>query len=489
VTPKRGAPKAAAVYARISLDRAGEGLGVERQVQLCRKLAKAKGWPIAGTYVDNATSAYRGKARPHYGRMLGDIERGVIDAVVCVDLDRLTRRPIELEHFMDLADRHGIALANVSGDTDLSTSDGRLKARIMGAVARQESEKKGERVSREAEHAARRGVARGARRPFGYEDGDQDPPVIDPDTGKARWRNKHAVVHEGEAELVREAARRVMAGESASAVARDWNGRGVPTPQGAPHGWSGQTITGILRNPRIAGLRRYKGEVVSEQGRWPAILDRADWEAVQGRIRRTARPGRPSSHLLSGIARCARCDGPLWAAWRKNRRGDKIDRYACMARPGRPGCGRTSVVAAPLEDVVRDTVIAALAGPRLARARRRARGRGRDRDAATALARAEHKLEALAVDHARDRITRREWLAARDDLNRQITEHRRALDVDGGPLADLPSTHKALRQAWDAGTVEWRRALLDAVIDAVIVKPGAPATSFDPDRISIHWRV
>jgi site-specific DNA recombinase len=134
-------------------------------------------------------------------------------------------------------------------------------------------------------------------------------------------------------------------------------------------------------------------------------------------------------------------------------------------------------------------VIAALAGPRLARARRRARGRGRDRDAAKALARAEHKLEALAVDHARDRITRREWLAARDDLNRQITEHRRALDVDGGPLADLPSTHKALRQAWDAGTVEWRRALLDAVIDAVIVKPGAPATSFDPDRISIHWRV
>src|SRR5439155_18051912 len=113
--------------------------------------------------------AFSGKRRAAYERLLGDIEAGARDAVICVDLDRLTRRPAELEAFMELADRHGIALANVSGDTDLSTSDGRFKARILGAVARQESEKKAERVAREAEQAARRGVARGSRRPFGYE--------------------------------------------------------------------------------------------------------------------------------------------------------------------------------------------------------------------------------------------------------------------------------------------------------------------------------
>src|SRR3974390_11159 len=166
---RKTAPKAVAIYCRISLDRAGEGLGWERQEALCRRLAKERGWPVAEVYVDNDRSAYSGKPRPGYERMLADIGVGLRDAVVCVDLDRLTRRPAELEAFMDLADRRGIALANVSGDTDLSTSDGRFRARIMGAVARQESEKKAERVAREHEQSARRGIPRASRRPFGYE--------------------------------------------------------------------------------------------------------------------------------------------------------------------------------------------------------------------------------------------------------------------------------------------------------------------------------
>src|SRR3974377_904425 len=214
------APRAAAMYCRISLDRAGEGLGVERQEALGRRLAEERGWAVAEVYVDNDRSAYSGKPRPAYGRLLADIEIGVRDAVVCVDLDRLTRRPAELEAFMDLADKHQVALANVSGDTDLSTSDGRFKARIMGAVARQESEKKGERVSREAEQAARRGVPRGSRRPFGYE----------PD---------RVTVREDEAALIKDAVERVLAGVSVPSIARDWNGRGIATPQAARRGGGG----------------------------------------------------------------------------------------------------------------------------------------------------------------------------------------------------------------------------------------------------------
>ncbi len=148
----------AAVYCRISLDAGGEALGVQRQQEMCEKLAAEKGWPVGEVYIDNDRSAYSGRPRPAYERMLADLEADRRDAVLCVDLDRLTRRPVELERFMEMADAHGIALANVSGDTDLSSSDGRFKARIIGAVARQESEKKAERVSRESEQAARRGI-------------------------------------------------------------------------------------------------------------------------------------------------------------------------------------------------------------------------------------------------------------------------------------------------------------------------------------------
>ena len=122
---------------------------------------------------------------------------------------------------------------------------------------------------------------------------------------------------------------------------------------------------------------------------------------------------------------------------------------------------------------------------------RRARGRSntQDRDAARDLERAEAKLEELAADHARGLITKREWFAARDVLQDEIAAACRHLDTHvEGPLKDLPGSQKALRDAWDANTVEWRRAVLDAVVDEVIVKPSRPTRSFDPDRISIAWR-
>ena len=52
----------AAVYARISADTEGKSLGVQRQLEDCRKLAAARGWPVGREYVDNDISAYNGQA-------------------------------------------------------------------------------------------------------------------------------------------------------------------------------------------------------------------------------------------------------------------------------------------------------------------------------------------------------------------------------------------------------------------------------------------
>src|SRR5664279_3804397 len=128
-------PTAAAIYARISSDPEGDMLGVTRQVQDCRALAQRRGWPVVDTYVDDDVSAYKGKPRPQYRRMLDDMRAGVVDAVVVWHLDRLHRSPKELEEFFEVCEAAKVsALASVSGDTDLSTDDCRLVARIMGAV-------------------------------------------------------------------------------------------------------------------------------------------------------------------------------------------------------------------------------------------------------------------------------------------------------------------------------------------------------------------
>ncbi|MCG2622703.1 recombinase family protein [Arthrobacter sp. I2-34] len=129
------AVQSCAVYVRISRDDEGTALGVARQLADCTAEAERRGWPVAQVFEDNDVSATKTKVRPEYARMLQAIEVGVIDAVIVWDVDRLTRTPAELERFIDLADRHRLALASIGGEVDLATPQGRLTARIKGSVA------------------------------------------------------------------------------------------------------------------------------------------------------------------------------------------------------------------------------------------------------------------------------------------------------------------------------------------------------------------
>lgn len=163
--------KAAAIYSRISSDQDGTALGVARQLEDCRRLAEAQGWRVAEEYVDNDLSAYSGKNRPSYQRMLADLRDGYRDAVIVYHVDRLTRRPIELEEFIAAVDAAKVRHVRfVVGDTDLASGDGLLVARMLGAVAANESASKSRRVRRKLDEVAASGMPHGgSNRPFGYE--------------------------------------------------------------------------------------------------------------------------------------------------------------------------------------------------------------------------------------------------------------------------------------------------------------------------------
>ena len=139
----------AGIYVRIIDDRTDQHAGVQRQEADCRQLAESRGWGVVAVYEDNDLSAYRGKERPAYLRLLEGLKAGEIDAVVVWHLDRLHCHPKELEEFFETCDGPGVGdLATVTGDVDLSTGDGRFQARILGAVARKESDDKSRRIRR-----------------------------------------------------------------------------------------------------------------------------------------------------------------------------------------------------------------------------------------------------------------------------------------------------------------------------------------------------
>lgn len=127
----------AIVYARISQDREGAGLGVERQRADCIALANKLGWSIVAEHTDNDLSAYSGKPRPGYRALLGEIESGRANAVIVWHTDRLHRSPRELEEYVDLCERRKVVTQTVkAGELDLSTPSGRAVARTLGAWAR-----------------------------------------------------------------------------------------------------------------------------------------------------------------------------------------------------------------------------------------------------------------------------------------------------------------------------------------------------------------
>lgn len=459
-------PPRAAIYCRISKDAEGEGLGVARQETDCRALVERKGWILHDVYVDNDLSAFSGKARPRYSAMLDAVRAGEVDAIVAWHPDRLHRSPLELEHFIELLEGSRATVATVTaGDVDLATPDGRLMARIVGSVARKESEDKSRRLRRKHQELAERGMlAGGGRRPFGYE-------------------ADRVTVRPSEARLIEEAVERVIEGDSVRSIVKWWTDAGVPTSTGAQ--WSPTTVRRLLMSARIAGFRSHHDQITGPAV-WPAIITREQHERLRAILsdpkRNRAAGVTPRSYLLSGFVRCGGCGAKMTAA--PTGRGKR--RYHCMRDRG--GCNRVGIAADQLEDIV---VSAALKRLNTPTGRRAVMEQRPGLDHLAEVADLESRLEELASDFYENRlIGRGEFLAARKGLRERLDGARAAVAQESRStvLGAYSGAPEVVRERWEAATLDQRRALLAQIIDAVVIAPTTRANNrFDPDRVTVEW--
>ncbi len=100
--------KRAVIYVRISRDKRrgslDEGLGVQAQEEQCRELAARTGYRVVRVFCDNDVSAYSGKPRPDYGKMLDLLLASGADVVLCWHTDRLHRSNAELEDYINVVE-------------------------------------------------------------------------------------------------------------------------------------------------------------------------------------------------------------------------------------------------------------------------------------------------------------------------------------------------------------------------------------------------
>jgi site-specific DNA recombinase len=459
----------AGIYARISSDREGDNLAISRQLADCEQLAEQKGWQVVERYVDADISAYSGKPRPEYARMLEEIEAGAVGAILVYYADRLHRHPRELEDFIDLCQRQQVKLATVTGDVDLSTHDGQLIARIQGAVAKKESDDKSRRIRRKHEGLAQAGrPSGGGTRPFGYEAG-------------------HRAIRPDEAAIIRELATRALAGDSLRALCLDLNDRGAPTVTGTT--WKSQTLKRILVSAAISGQREYKGDIVAK-AEWSAIITPAETQRLRAKLndpdRRTNRSAR--RYLLASLLRCHHCDAKLVS----RPRADGAKRYVCASGPNFGGCGKVTIMAEPLEQYVVEAVLHRLDSPELPRA---LNGSVSTDPAAeewqAEVERAQEKLDELAELWAEGEITRREWVKARAPIEKRLDLAKRRLAAINRTTQLTPHLGNAqeLRQQWQTMTLSRQKEIVGALLQHVVVGPARRGFNrFDPARLTAVWR-
>lgn len=394
--------------------------------------------------------------------MLADIKAGQLDAVVVWDLDRLHRQPRELEDFMDLADERRLQLATVTGDVDLSTDNGRLFARIKGAVAKAEGERKAARFKRSMEQKAAAGKWQAANRPFGY---TMTGELLEP-----------------EATHLRQAMLDVLAGKSINQVAREWNALSLKGTRGTS--WTSPRVRRLLINPRYAALRVYRGKVLEGvEGDWEALIDA---DTHRGLVAFLTDPSRitctsfEKKYMGSRVYVCGACGAPMRHAFAGNPR---VRRYECTAEQHVTRRGE------PVDALVEELVLTRLSSPQV----RLIIDTGEKIDVAALQAKRtalQARLDELAGLFAEGSIDASQLRRGSNDLRTRM----RAVDsvladlAHRSPVAELLAAGEKLRERWAELTPDIKGKVIQETVTIRIMPSPRGNGAFRPELIVPEWK-
>lgn len=449
----------AVIYARISRDEAGDALGVQRQVEDCLALCERRGWRVVATLVDNDVSAYSGRRRPQYDQLLSTLAGGGADRIVAWAPERLHRSPRELEDFLELLDRTGTSVETVkAGAWDVSTSHGRLVARMLGAVSRAESERTGERVSRAHQQAKGQGLWRGAI-PYGMRRSGR-PGIPEPDPERAA--------------VVQDILTRARRGDALTQIAHDLNLEGIKPRRG--QAWTHTGISRLINSPALGGLVDVEGELQTAE--FEGIVSAEEWRETRAALRRRPRGevSRPRQRLslLGGLLTCHEHGCPCFAAGQVG-----VTRLYSAAVAGR--CF-VSISRTAADHIVTNIVLERLRRPDAAQLfSQRSDNRDLDRQIVELRQRRE-EIADLLTDGLLSGADARPRL-------RGISERLAELETSRSPTQILAAELADPEGAWLGWTVTQRREVLRVLFSSLSVKhvgnKNGPTTQ--PSRLILGW--
>lgn len=330
-----GIPKSANVkrrvagYARVSTDSDEQFTSYTAQVDYYTSYIKRNpNWEFVDVYTDEGISGVSTKNREGFNRMISDALAGRIDLIVTKSVSRFARNTVDSLTTVRKLKEKGVEVYFEKENIYTLDSKGELLITIMSSLAQEESRSISENVT----WGQRKRFADGkVSMPYssflGYRKGPDGLPEIDPE----------------QAEIVRRIYRMFMSGKTLGHIARQLETDGIPTPGGKTK-WQSRVLESILTNEKYKGsallqksytvdfLTKTKkvneGEVPQYyvECSHPAIIDPAEWEAVQVEVARRKKLGRRHDCFtpFSGKVICGDCGGvygsKIWHSNSKYRR-------------------------------------------------------------------------------------------------------------------------------------------------------------------------
>jgi hypothetical protein len=260
------------------------------------------------------------------------------------------------------------------------------------------------------------------------------------------WRlvGKHLERDPEQQRALRTAAKRYVAGEAMTTIARDF---------GMQHG----PLKRMLASARVREVLPDKlaGELAA---------------ALVGR--RMQRVPSSKQSLLGGIARCGVCGGPMRRSSTRAARQGQWYQYRC------PEPGHAGISARILEPYVSKAVLDAVDAGLLTKAIRQRAKLGNVRKASEI----EARIELLETDHyVNGKIPAARFKRLRDQLVEQLDAARRQERAVGVKFPE--ELARNLRERWDDLTIDERRRIIGACLERVEVLPVGAG-----DRVRLVWR-
>jgi len=242
MTMKHNKLQSVGAYIRVSSKQQAEnGQGLDSQRSAIEAYAKQQGWAIAQWFEDKGVSGDE-ENRPAILDLTTAVEAGEINTVLVDRLDRLSRRLLHQEIYIDKWQRAGAEVCSVAEPNLGGEDEERVFFRqMMGAVNELQKALLLRRMRRGRLTKAGKGGFAAGGLALGY-----------------RTNGKALRIVEEEAEVVRLVHKmRKQQHWSYHHIAKELNERGVPTKRGGK--WYAATVRKIVLNPIYRGIVHFAG--------------------------------------------------------------------------------------------------------------------------------------------------------------------------------------------------------------------------------------